>query len=166
MSKDSGTLPHQGAFGLGIKVDDVDDFIDSTNEILKDMSDEPIYYVDYIFDGQAVLPNVILNIGEMKSVWAQNIPEPQIAIRNLKVNSENCQLLSADKHPTLKITLNNGVELMKFGFSKEAFDELTQDAGKIIDIVGTCDINEWMGNKRPQIKIIEYAVSKNLKWDF
>ena len=37
---------HQGAFGLGIAAWQIDNFIKRTDELLKDMSDEPIYYVD------------------------------------------------------------------------------------------------------------------------
>lgn len=55
---------------------------------------------------------------------------------------------------------------MKFGFSQDEFNNLVSDSGKVINIVGTCEINEWMGNKRPQIKILEYSIDKNLKWDF
>ena len=34
---------HQGAFGLGIEEQYLDDFINKTNEILKDTSDEAVY---------------------------------------------------------------------------------------------------------------------------
>ena len=54
---------HQGAFGLGIEEKNIDDFISSTNEILKDMSEEPLYYVDYIYNGNEVNKKNIIDIG-------------------------------------------------------------------------------------------------------
>ena len=38
---------------LGIKEDNIPQFISKTNEILKDTSDEPVYFVDYIYDGES-----------------------------------------------------------------------------------------------------------------
>ena len=45
---------HQGAFGLGIYADEIDNFVNKTNELLKNVNDEVIYYVDYIYDNNNV----------------------------------------------------------------------------------------------------------------
>ena len=37
-----------GAFGLGIPANQIQNFLEKTDELLRDISDEPIYFVDYI----------------------------------------------------------------------------------------------------------------------
>ena len=53
---------HQGAFGLGIVSYDIEEFLLATDELLKDMSNEPLYYVDYIYNNTDVNPQAILDI--------------------------------------------------------------------------------------------------------
>lgn len=56
---------HQGAFGLGISAERINDFILATDEILKDMSSEPLYYVDYVYNGNNVNFQHILDIASL-----------------------------------------------------------------------------------------------------
>ena len=42
------TVGHQGAFGLGLREENINEFIKKTDAVLENMSSEPIYYVDYI----------------------------------------------------------------------------------------------------------------------
>ena len=47
---------------------------------------------------------------------------------------------------TIKITLPNGIELIKFKSSEEEYQLLYSDLGcVIINVVGRCDINTWAG---------------------
>ena len=69
--------------------------------------------------------------------------------------------MSPDKKPTLKIILPNELTLIKFKSSQEEFDLLqptSEDNCVIIDIVGTCNLNEWLGNITPQIIVEDYNV--------
>lgn len=63
-------------------------------------------------------------IAQNKSTWGQGLPEPYIAIRDIPLTS--VQLLSADKNPTLKIHLSNGVDIMKFKSSQEEYEHFTK----------------------------------------
>jgi len=49
------------------------------------MNDEAIYYVDYIYDGQKINPDNILEIANMEDLWGKDVDEPFIAIKNLKI---------------------------------------------------------------------------------
>lgn len=67
--------------------------------------------------------------------------------------------MSPNKSPTLKITLPNGVSLIKFKSSEEEYKSLYSDTGCVtIDVVGKCDKNEWGGNISPQFHIEDYEI--------
>lgn len=158
---------HQGAFGLGIAAEKINDFIAATDEILKDMPNEPIYYVDYIYEGCNIKPTDILDIASLENLWGKDMDEALIAIHNLKVTKDMITLMSPDKKPTLKITLPNKIAIIQFGFSQEKFDELMPDEGYIaLDIIGRCHINEWNGYTTAQLMIEDYQIVGQGKYCF
>ena len=158
---------HPNAFGLSIKENNLKSFIAKTDEALKDMSDEAIYYVDYIFEGQNCNPQIILDIAEMDNYWGSEIDEALVAINGLKVTKDMVTVYRK-KDNTLKITLNNGVSIMKFGASDELCEKLTdKNTGFIeMDIVGKCNANEWNGVVTPQIFIEDFNIIDSNKYYF
>lgn len=160
------TIGHQGAFGLGIAEDNIQDFLDKTNDILKDMSEEPLYYVDYIYDGANVNPQNILDIAEMDSYWGKDIDESLIAIKNLKVTKDMVTLMSPDKTPTLKIVLPNKVSIIKFGSSQEEYEKIATDGYIEMDIIGKCNKNVWNGWVNAQIMMESYEIVDSAKYYF
>lgn len=152
---------HQSAFGLGLPAEKVDAFIAYTNEVLKNMASEPVYYVDYIYDGKNVNPNNIIEIAEMEYLWGKDLDEPFIAIENLFITSDMVTLMSPDKKPTLKITLDNGVSLIKFNSSQEEYESFLSSksyCSKKVSLIGRCNKNEWNGWITPQILIEDYDI--------
>ena len=158
---------HQGAFGLSLPIDKAEDFLAATDEILKDMPDEAIYYVDYIYENNNFNGDAILNIATLPSIWGKDMPEPLIAIHNVKVTADMVTVYSK-KNLTLKIALENGVNLMLFDADEDLCARLqdTSAAAVLLDIVGRCHANEWMGNVTPQIFIEDYNIKLNLAYDF
>ena len=159
-------LLHQGAFGLGIREEDIPEFIRSTNEQLKDMSNEPVYYVDYIYEGNKVNPQHILDIADMSSFWGKDMDESLIAIENLKVTQDMVTLMSPDKNPTLKITLPNKISIIKFGSSQEEYENLLSEGFIKINLVGKCNANVWMSTVTPQIMIESYDIVERVNYYF
>ena len=149
---------HQGAFGLGIAAENIDKFIAATDEVLKDMSSEPVYYVDYIYDGVDVKSDDILGIASLADLWGKDVDESFIAIENLKVTKEMVTLMSPDKKPTLKITLPNKVCLIKFGSNQEEYESFITDGYIAIDVVGRCNSNTWNGWTTAQVMIEDYEI--------
>ena len=133
---------HQNAFGISIKKEYIDKFIELTDIALKDLQSEPLYYVDYIFKGVDVTPNVILEIAGLNDIWGQDMDESLICVENLKVTKENLTLMSPDKKPTLKITLPNKLCFIKFGSSQEEYEKLLSDGYIEINVIGKCNANE------------------------
>ena len=52
------------------------------------MSDEPIYFVDYIYKGVDVQPQNILDIASLNDLWGKDMEESLITIEDLKVSKD------------------------------------------------------------------------------
>ena len=76
--------------------------------------------------------------------------------------------MSKDKNPTLKITLPNGLSLIKFKSSEEEYQSLLSKNNTYltINIVGKCEQNVWGGNVSPQISIEDYEIKNKLNYYF
>ena len=161
------TAGHEGAFGLGILSANIEAFLEKTDEILKDTPKEPLYYVDYIYREEEVNPQNILDIANMVMLWGKDIDEAIVAIEGLRIFPEMVTIY-AKKNLTLKITLPNGVTIMKFNATEEECELFqAKNTGYVeINLVGKCNANEWMGNITAQIFCEEYEVVDSNKYFF
>ena len=172
---------HQGAFGLGIdlgKYDPMDEgcmevfgepiyqFLQFTDDALSEMSSEPIYLVDYIYKGNEVNPQNIIDIADLEDLWGKDMDEPLVAIEGLKVSKDMVTLMSPDKKPTLKITLPNKTALIKFGSSQEEYEKFLTDGYVEINVIGRCNKNVWNGWTTAQIFIEDYEITGSAKYIF
>lgn len=158
---------HPNAFGLKIYKQDLEKFIEKTDAALVNMSDEAIYYVDYIFEGQNCNPQIILDIANMSSYWGSEIDEALVAIKGLKVTKDMVNIYEKSTD-TIKISLPNGVSIMKFNANEELCSKLSyNNTGFIeLDIVGKCNKNEFRGLVTPQIFIEDYNIIDSSKYYF
>ena len=158
---------HQGAFGLGIKSYNIEEFLLETDELLADMSAEPVYYVDYIFDNTAIDPQAILDIACLDDLWGKDMDEPYVAIKGLKVKKEMVTVYRK-KDNTLKITLPNHLSIMLFKAPDDLCDMLQNNnpGYYTFDIVGRCKGNEWGGYVSPQILIKDFDITGQVAFDF
>ena len=158
---------HPGAFGLSIKKENIQEFIKKTDAALKDMPDEAIYYVDYIYHGSNVKPEDILSIANMEELWGKDIDEALICLENVNISSDMVTVYQK-KDNTLKITLPNGISLMKFkATDEECYKLQNQGFGYMqLNIIGKANKNEWMGNISPQIFIEDYEIIDSNKYIF
>ena len=160
-------IGHPNAYGISIKEENIQSFIDKTDIALKDMSDEAIYYVDYIFEGQNCNPQIILDIAEMDDYWGSELDEALVAINGLKVTKDMVDVYRKSTN-TIKISLNNGISLMKFNADEELCSKLTDENSGFMemDIVGKCNANEWNGVVTPQIFIEDFNIIDSNKYYF
>ena len=158
---------HANALGVGIREEDFDEFIKVSNTILKDFDFTPSYKVDFIFHNDDMKTSDILEVANLKPIWGQGVEEPLIAIERIKVYKDNVRLMSADKNPTLKITLPNGMSLIKFRSSNEEYENLCSELGCVtINIVGKCERNIWNGIINPQVIIEDYEIVSKTEYYF
>lgn len=159
------TAGHQGAFGIGIELDNIGRYVDATDKTLADMSDEPVYYVDHIFHGTDVDPDSILQIANYPELWGSRMEEPYMMIEDLSITSNMVDIYKK-KTNTIKITLPNRLALVKFNCTDEECDLLGGDGVVRINLVGQCRRNEWNGNVTPQMEIKDYEVITQSKFFF
>ena len=149
---------HAAAMGVGIYKDKVNALIDYSNAVLANYDFSACYDVDYEYMSNDFKAQDIIDIGSMKSLWGKGVDEAMVVIKGIKITSNNITLMSANKNPTIKITLQNGTSLIKFGASQSEFESLKSSGYTEIDVIGTCAINEWQGMITPQILIKDYEV--------
>lgn len=157
---------HANALGVGIKEDNLKVLIDKTNEILNHIEDMVDYDVDFIYSAEDFKAQDIIDISSMKPLWGKYIEESYIAVEGIKITKQNIQLMSPNKKPTLRITLPNGVSIIKFRSSQEEYESLCSEGFIEINIVGKASINEWNGNISPQILVQEYEIVTKKKYYF
>lgn len=150
---------HANAFGAGILDNNFNSFIEYSNNELANFDFTPCYNVDFIFSGSDFRGKDIIDIAELDYLWGQGVSEPYIAFEHINIYNNNITLMSADKNPTLKITLPNGTSLIKFKSSKEEYEDLYSENGCVkINVIGRCAKNEWNGTITPQIIIEDYEI--------
>ena len=150
------TVGHQGAFGLGIREENVNKFLEETDKTLENMSSEPIYYVDYIWRAQEVDPAAILDIAEMDKYWGKDIDEALIAIQGIQITSDMITMMASN---TVKITLPHNVAMIKFRMPDEEYEKLWSDSGYVeINAICKCNKNEWNGNISAQLFLEAYEI--------
>ena len=165
---------HGGAFGLSIPFsspgeeeiqgESILNFIDSTNEILRDMPDEPKYYVDYIFEENDIsIGDKIIEIAEMNDFWGKDIDRAYVIIK-FKITSENFKVMKSN---TLKFDLPNNVSLIKFSGTDSEIEKFSISQGFIeVEAVCKCNENEWNGKITPQLIIEDYNILSQKKYLF
>lgn len=158
---------HANAFGFGIYDKDFENFISWSDKQLKDIEFSPSYKVDFIYSMSDINSKDILDLGDAKYLWGQNIDEPLIAVENVAVTNDMIGLMSRDKNPTLKIQLPNGVTCIKFKSSEEELDNLSSELGCVsINLIGKPEVNRYFGSVTPQIIITDYEIISRQKYYF
>ena len=107
-------------------------------------------------------PDDILEIASYAELWGHGVEEPLIAIEKVSITKNNVQLMAPDRNPTLKISMPNGTNFIKFRTSTEEYESIingmTDYTSKVLTIIGRCEKNEWNGRINPQIIIEDYEI--------
>ena len=103
----------------------------------------------------------------MDDLWGQNMDEPLLCIHGLKV-SKDMVTVYVKKNNTLKITLPNGITLMKFDASDEECNKLqNENTGYYeLNVVGTANANTWMDNTTAQLFVVDYEIIDSNEYFF
>lgn len=159
---------HSQAFGTSILEETIPELLNTLNEKLKDEDFSPCYLVDFVYDGQSDIREYeLLKISDTNNLWAQDKDIALILVKNIHVNKDNLFLMSPDKNPTLKITLPNGISLIKFKSSNEEYEKLYSDLGCVtISVIGSVEKNIWNGNINPQIIVKDYSIENKQEYYF
>ena len=153
---------------MSVPKEKVNDFVLAANQLLKDIDEESVYLVDKIYNEKNVDSDDILAIAALGKLYGKDVEEPLIAIEKLKITKNMITLLSPDKNPTLRITLPNKINIMKFKSSVDEYESLSPiDEGYIeINLVGSCNKNVWNGNISAQIFMTDYQIVNQVDYYF
>lgn len=158
---------HASAFGIGIREENLQDFINKTNELLKDFDTTPCYFVDLEVTADQLNDNEVFAIGSNSDIWGQGLEEPLIAITNIRLTADDIHYMGEKKN-TLKLTFpGRRTSMLKFNIKEEEKEILDPGGGAItITAIGKCSLNHYMGNVTPQVILEDFDIVKQTKWDF
>lgn len=144
---------HQSAAGLGISANNIEDFLEDTDNALANLPDEASYHVDYIWDEESVDGQKILEISELNDYIMQDIPRSYIYLHDIKITQDN---LTVMKNNTIKISIKE-IGIMMFSLSDEEIAELSR--GEVaLDAICKCTSNTWNFNTTPQLIVEKYEI--------
>ena len=153
---------HQNAAGLSIQGNEVNNFLYHIDQLLEDVSVEPIYRVDYDFKEIDNNNQRILEIAGMNDYWGQDIDRAYVNI-NFKITSSNFQIMKSN---TLKFNLPNGLSIIKFNGTDEEITQFTTTGYLEINAICKCNANQWNNNVYPQLIMQDYEIVDSSKYFF
>jgi single-stranded-DNA-specific exonuclease len=151
---------HANAAGFKITPQNIVEVNEIINEQMKDIEvDIDLYEVDFVLPARQLKKNFVTEIDKHKDLWGQNVDEPLIAIKGIEVNSDEIYL-NGKTSKSIKF-INNNIEYIKFFSNEEEWEAIVSKGERlVIDVVGKCSVNEYKGERKPQIKIEDYEVTK------
>ena len=158
---------HNSAFGISIKTEELFKINDTLEEMLKDVTMEDTFLVDYEIPIGRLLKEQIIEVGKLEDIWGNTLQEPTFALTNIKLNVSDIQLMG-QKRNIVKFKKND-ISFIKFYANEDVLNDMKMKSkvgfGKspkdvVMDIIGTFNINEWMDKLYPQITIVSYNVRR------
>lgn len=153
---------HQNAFGISLCANQINSFIAETDELLKEMSSEAIYRVDYEFNENENNNQKILTIAQMNDYWGQDIDRALVKI-NFKITNSNFQVMKSN---TLKFNLPNNLSIIKFNGTDQQIEKFTTQGFIEVNAICKCNANKWCGNVSPQLILQDYEIIDSSKYYF
>jgi single-stranded-DNA-specific exonuclease len=157
---------HSNAAGCSIDTENLISVNELINEQLKDVEiDVDIHEVDFIIPAKQLKERFIKELSKYKYLWGMNVEEPLVAIKDIEVN-KNEVYLNGKTSKLIKF-IYNGIEFIKFFSNEEEWESIINKGERlVIDVVGKCSINEYKGEKKPQVVIDDYEVTKVKKKEY
>lgn len=153
---------HDNAAGLGIEADHVNDFLYKIDQLLEDVSVEPIYRIDYNFNEKENNNQRILDIADMNDYWGQDVDRAYVNI-NFKVTDSNFKVMKSN---TLKFSLPNGLSIIKFNGTEEEITRFTTTGYLEVNAICKCNKNQWNGCVYPQLIMQDFEIVDSAKYYF
>lgn len=146
---------HSHAAGISVPDENIKPFTDYCNTALKDFDFSPRYKVDFIYKSpKEIKPIDFYTLMEYSSIYGQAVEEPLIVIENVVITKDNLKVMKAN---TIKLTLTENIEAIKFKVLDQEIENLTSSSGcVIINVLGVVEKNTW--NNQPQLIVREYEI--------
>lgn len=160
---------HKNSFGIRIRKDRVNEFIEYCNKQLANVDTRPIFHVDFEIPIARLREKHILQVGQWQDFWGgKGMNAPLFAITGIQIDSADVKLMKN----LMKFEIEQNGQTLTFirkFTSNDLYKEIiheTESRGisrggdcgnKKLDItiIGKFTINEWNKRSFPQIEIIE-----------
>jgi single-stranded-DNA-specific exonuclease len=154
---------HPSAAGISLEQSKIRDVIKLTNEMLKDVDFDKTYKIDFILEPDELTYEFIKQLDQLKDYYGQNISEPLVLIKGIKVNTNDIKLMG-EKKDTWKILTNSddGITIIKFKCSDD--DKILKIASEswgedlVLNVIGKASISNFQNILSPQITVVDYEL--------
>ena len=89
----------------------------------------------------------------------QSCGEPLVYVSDINLDRNQVQVIG-ERKDTVKFE-KHGITYIQF-FAKKLIEELSKYEMIKIEIIGKCNMNEWMGRKTPQVIIESYEIENGI----
>lgn len=154
---------HDNAFGFGIKMRDVDRFLDDMDRMLAGIDFESeIIEVDYLFDKNNLSEAMLKEFADAMPLYGNGIAQPKFAFKII-LAKDNFTLMGKEKN-VVRINYRN-ITFIKFK-DKDFVDYIENHMGELVEVemIGRSQNNEFRGEKKLQV-IIDNIRIKNVDTD-
>lgn len=155
---------HQSACGASISDKNIQPFTEYCNSALKDFDFNPRYDVDFIYDIKELSNSQtdFFTLMDHKNIYGQAVEEPLVVVENVVITKDNLKVMKAN---TIKFSLTDSIEAIKFKVSDQEIDNLSTEAGcVIVNVLGVVEKNSW--NNLPQLIVRDYEIINKQEYYF
>ena len=147
---------HPAAFGLSVDERKFDELQEKLNEeFAGEATAEHTYFVDYLYDEDMTngVKEQILDISAMNDYWGKDLDRALVSM-SFTCTPEKFKVMASN---TLKFTLNNGINIIKF---KGTDEEIELFSTKRVNVLAVCKCNknEWNGTISAQLLMEDYEI--------
>ncbi len=133
---------HDNSFGCNILKDNLEKFISYANEKLRDIEFDDSIEIDYVYDKNIPLEDVI-DIAALSELWSNQIPSPKLLIRDIIINTKDI----SKRGINLSFKIDK-IQFRKDYCSKVFYEDLikleeNQDMDKDLKIDILCEVKTW-----------------------
>jgi single-stranded-DNA-specific exonuclease len=157
---------HEGAFGVEIDADKLDDALKKFDEMIDDEDLQGEIYYDLELDESEINDMDMREIEKFSRIAGQGFPVPKFRVKGLVVDSRD--VLGKDKR-TIKISCDNGMACMMFrvdeNYAMDIVEALEDDETFMVEIevVGQLSINKFMNWKARKLVVTNQVLLDDYK---
>jgi single-stranded-DNA-specific exonuclease len=161
---------HPNAFGITLLKNKLVEINNKCNEKLKLDDLVTIYEVDYEIKAKNLLPQSVLKVAEAYEIWGKGVEEPVFVITDIEIPAKDIQAYG-DNKGFIRFEYNNVIYVKKY-CPKDDYETMTlRDRNMLgenkkvlrLTVIGNFVLNEWEGQRYPQVKIKNYYSEELIK---
>jgi len=154
---------HPNAFGISLAKDKVNEVIEKCNNKIKQEDLVTIHQVDYEIKARNLTNKAVMEVAESYRIWGKGVEEPVFVITDIEIPAKDIKVFG-DNNGFMKFTYNK-VDFIKKYCPKGDFESISlRDRNTLgnnnktlhITVIANFTINEYEGNRYPQVKIKHY----------